>query len=61
MMHGLTKLKFINAKQAGEIYKNIKRKLHKTIAAIWFNKVNPEAATAVIELLMMGGKMPKTC
>jgi hypothetical protein len=24
-------------------------------------KVRPEAATAVIELLMMGGKMPKTC
>jgi hypothetical protein len=24
-------------------------------------KVKPEAATAVIELLMMGGKMPKTC
>jgi hypothetical protein len=24
-------------------------------------KVNPEAATAVIELLMMGGKTPKTC
>jgi len=40
MMHGLTDLKFINAKQAGEIYpyKNIKRKLHKTVEAIWFNK-----------------------
>jgi hypothetical protein len=24
-------------------------------------KVNPETATAVIELLMMGGKMPETC
>ena len=24
-------------------------------------RVKPEAATAVIELLMMGGKMPKTC
>jgi hypothetical protein len=24
-------------------------------------KVKPEAATAVIELLMMGGKMPETC
>ena len=39
-MHGTTNLKFINAKQAGDIYvyKNIKQKLHKTIAAIWFNK-----------------------
>jgi len=24
-------------------------------------KVKPEAASAVIELLMMGGKTPKTC
>jgi len=24
-------------------------------------KVKPEAVTAVIELLMMGGKMPETC
>jgi hypothetical protein len=24
-------------------------------------KVNPEAATAVIDLLMMGGKTPETC
>jgi len=24
-------------------------------------QVKPEAATAVIELLMMGGKTPKTC
>jgi len=40
MMHGLANVKFINAKQAGDIYsyKNIKRKLHKKIAAIWFKK-----------------------
>jgi hypothetical protein len=32
--------KFINAIQAGDIYsyRNIKRKLHKTVAAILFNK-----------------------
>jgi GH24 family phage-related lysozyme (muramidase) len=59
-MHGITNPKFINAKQAGDIYayKNIKQKLYKTIAAIWFNKTcrktststfirKPEAATAV--------------
>jgi len=44
-------------------YKNVKRKLHNTITSIWFNnhhdtKVKPEAASVVIELLMMGGKMP---
>jgi len=35
-----TDIKFINAKQAIEIhaYKNTKRKLYKTNAAIWFNK-----------------------
>ena len=33
-------IKFINAKQAIDIhaYKNTNRKLHKTNAAIWFNK-----------------------
>jgi hypothetical protein len=40
LMHGTMNLKFISAKQAKEIYKykNIKQKLHKTTAAIWFNK-----------------------
>jgi hypothetical protein len=39
-MHGTMNLKFIEAKQAKEIYqyKNIKRKLHKTNAAMWYNK-----------------------
>jgi hypothetical protein len=39
MMHGSTKLKFSDAKQAREIYsyKNIKRKLYRTNAAIWYN------------------------
>jgi len=33
-------LKFINAKQAREVYKNknTKQKLYRTIAAIWYNK-----------------------
>jgi hypothetical protein len=36
-MHGTMNLKFINAKQEGEVYeyRNIKQKLLKTIAAIW--------------------------
>jgi hypothetical protein len=39
-MHGSMNIKFINTKQAIEIhaYKNTKRKLYKTNAAIWFNK-----------------------
>jgi hypothetical protein len=39
-MHGLTNTKFINAKQAGDTYsyRRVKRKLHKTTAAIWFNE-----------------------
>jgi hypothetical protein len=40
MMHGHMNLKFASAKQAKEIFdfKNLKRRLHKTTAAIWFNK-----------------------
>jgi len=39
-MYGTMNLKFINAKQAGEVYeyRNTKQKLHRTIAAIWYNK-----------------------
>ena len=39
-MHGLSNIKFVNAKQAYEAhqYKSTKRKLHNTIAAIWYNK-----------------------
>jgi hypothetical protein len=40
LMHRTMNLKFANAKQAKETYeyRNIKQKLHKTTAAIWFNK-----------------------
>ena len=39
-MQGTMNVKFINAKQAIEVYqyRNIKRKLYKTNAAIWYNK-----------------------
>ena len=39
-MHGTMNVKFINAKQVKEVYqyRNIKRKLYKTNAAIWYNK-----------------------
>jgi hypothetical protein len=38
-MHRTKNIKFVNAKQAKEIYncKNIKRKLYKINAAIWYN------------------------
>jgi len=40
VMHGHTNIKFIKAKQAKGIhlYKNIKRKLYRTNAAVWYNK-----------------------
>ena len=40
-MHGNTKLAFSDAKQARDTqnYKNIKRKLYRTNAAIWYNKI----------------------
>jgi hypothetical protein len=39
-MHGMRNQKFINAKQATDVYEysNTKRRLHRTVAAIWFNK-----------------------
>ena len=39
-MHGTTNIKFIDAQQAklAYQYKNTKRKLYKTNAAIWYNK-----------------------
>jgi hypothetical protein len=39
-MHGSMDVKFIDAKQAKELhqFKNIKRKLYRTNAAIWYNK-----------------------
>ena len=39
-MHGTTSLKFIDAKQAKDIYhyKNLKRKLYRINTAIWYNK-----------------------
>jgi hypothetical protein len=41
-MYGKNNIKFINARQAKEIsqYKNTKEKLHKTNAAIWYNKID---------------------
>jgi hypothetical protein len=41
MMHGTMNIKFIDAKQAKDVYefKNFKRKLYKTNAAIWYNKI----------------------
>ena len=40
-MHGNTNVTFSDAKQARDIYnyKNIKRKLYRTNAAIWYNKI----------------------
>jgi hypothetical protein len=40
-MHGHPNVKFAIAKQAKDTlsYKNIKRKLHRTTAAIWYNKI----------------------
>ena len=40
MMHGNTKIKFVNAKQAKTYYnyKNNKRKMYRINAAIWYNK-----------------------
>ena len=53
MMHGTTNIKFIDAQQAklAYQYKNTKRKVYKTNAAIWYNKI---MAIYSIVLLMIG-------
>jgi hypothetical protein len=40
-MYGENNIKFVIARQAKEVYqyKNIKEKLHRTNAAIWYNKL----------------------
>jgi len=40
-MHGTTNIKFIDTKQAEVIFqfKNVKKKLYKTNAAMWYNNV----------------------
>ena len=40
-MHGTYNIKFFNAQQAKLVYnyKDIKEKLHKKNASIWFNKI----------------------
>jgi hypothetical protein len=53
-MHGTT-VKIIEAQQAKTAQPRTQHDCHHD------TKVKPEAATAVIELLMMGGKKPETC
>ena len=56
MMHGSTNIKFTNAKEAIEVYayKNIKRKLYKTNATIWFNPLKPELNPIFYLLALLG-------
>jgi len=56
MMHGLTNPKFIYAKQASDTYayRNIKRKMYKTVAATWFNTLNPELNPICYLLALLG-------
>jgi hypothetical protein len=37
------------------------QELNNCSGSLWFYLLKPDAATAVIELLMMGGKTPETC
>ena len=67
MMHGSTRLKFGDAKQAREIYnyKNIKRNLYRTNAAIWYNKICSTHVTVAAVLVLNtpddGRLTPETC
>ena len=59
IMHGNTKLKFIDAKQAKDFfkYKNTKRKLYKVNSAIWYNKTCT-IAFPTISCLIIGSITP---
>jgi hypothetical protein len=54
-MHGPGNIKFVNAKQAKEIYtyRNIKRKLYKINAAIWYKNTETGGCMYGEGLLMM--------
>jgi hypothetical protein len=60
-MHGHPNIKFPIAKQAKETlpFKNIKRKLHRTTAAIWFKK-ETIGSVRQFDLLKMGVCTPET-
>ena len=69
-MHGTMRLKFIGVKQAKDIYhyKNIKRKLYRTNAAIWYYQDMPteihlyrRLRLQFLVLLMRGAVTPETC
>ena len=53
MMHGTTNIKFIDAQQAKLAcqYNNTKRKLHKTNAAIWYNKIKMVIYSIVLPMM----------
>ena len=53
-MHGNMNVKFVSAKQAKKIYqyRNTRKKLYKTNAAVWYNKVKWRMHSR--EHLMMG-------
>jgi hypothetical protein len=59
-MHGLTNPKFINAKQAGDIYSYTQPDRPRPTALLPPRSYG-KAATAVDRLLMMGKRMPETC
>jgi hypothetical protein len=61
-MHGTTNLRFSDAKQAKGIYnyKNIKRKLYRTNAVIWYNKTcRHKHLTPLYVNIRIKGKNPK--
>jgi hypothetical protein len=62
-MHGNMNVKFVNAKQAKEIYqyRNTREKLYKTNAVIWYNKVCREKHLDQFLPDCAGIRSSKTC
>jgi hypothetical protein len=61
-MHGHPNIKFAISKTAKETpaYKNIKGKMHRTTAAMWFNKDTIDSVRQ-FDLLKMGVNTSETC
>ena len=61
MMHGQKNIKLCNAEQAKRVYqyKNIKIKLHKNNAAIWYNKISSPLSTRILYVCLQRVTIPE--
>ena len=61
MRHGQKNIKLCNVEQAKRVYqyKNIKIKLHKNNAAIWYNKISSPLSTRILYVCLQRVTIPE--